>query len=216
MTVIQPGLSVRDSQILELLHAGASMDRVVAIGAHRDSWTVQHVAVAIARWYKPERRKPGPKPRPKPAKVVPLRVAPPEHTTATLPASTAAGWVPPPPARPRQVVLTPAQAVVLQQLLRGGSNASISAQLGVVEDTVKSHMRNVLRALDVTDRTNAVIAVLAGQVQVRISDGKGVRQPRQGSPSVGQTCENGRDPEGALTPPGRLTPDPRHRKGGPR
>jgi DNA-binding CsgD family transcriptional regulator len=184
VTVIQLGLSVRDSQILELLHAGAPMNRIVAIGAHRNSWTVQQVGIVVARWYRPEDstgRKPGPKPRPRPtppAKVTPLPVA---RAGTVTPAPTAAGWVPPPPAQPHQAILTGRQALVLQQLLTGGSNAHIAARLSIAEDTVKSHMRAVLNALGVTDRTAAAVAVLTGQVHVKVGEGQRARARERGA-----------------------------------
>ncbi|MCW2902435.1 MAG: two component transcriptional regulator, LuxR family, partial [Streptosporangiaceae bacterium] len=55
MTAIQPGMSVRDSQILELLRAKVDVQRVVEIGAWRSAWTPQHVARMVAEHFTPQR-----------------------------------------------------------------------------------------------------------------------------------------------------------------
>jgi DNA-binding CsgD family transcriptional regulator len=48
MTSVQPGLSVRDSQILELLRGGAPVQRVIDIGRHRKAWNEVHVGAVVA------------------------------------------------------------------------------------------------------------------------------------------------------------------------
>lgn len=48
MTATAPGLTPRDSQILELLRGGAPVQRIVAIGRHRKSWTALHVGSVVA------------------------------------------------------------------------------------------------------------------------------------------------------------------------
>jgi DNA-binding NarL/FixJ family response regulator len=55
--------------------------------------------------------------------------------------------------------LTPRQADVLALLVAGKSNKSICRELGLAEGTVKTHIAAVFRALDVTSRVQAVIAV---------------------------------------------------------
>lgn len=55
--------------------------------------------------------------------------------------------------------LTPRQNEVLQLLLRGLSNKLIARELGLSVDTVKDHVAAVLRALGVSSRTQAVLAV---------------------------------------------------------
>jgi DNA-binding NarL/FixJ family response regulator len=55
--------------------------------------------------------------------------------------------------------LTPRQADVLTLLLKGLPNKLIARELGLSVDTVKDHVAAVLRALGVTSRTQAVLAV---------------------------------------------------------
>ncbi len=55
--------------------------------------------------------------------------------------------------------LTPRQADVLALLLRGLPNKLIARELNLSVDTVKDHVAAVLRALGVTSRTQAVLAV---------------------------------------------------------
>lgn len=45
---------------------------------------------------------------------------------------------------------------VLQHVSRGQSNKRIAAEMDIVEDTVKAHLKNIFAKLDVTDRTQAV------------------------------------------------------------
>jgi DNA-binding CsgD family transcriptional regulator len=75
---------------------------------------------------------------------------------------------PPVPPQTRAVVVSPMLANVLESLCEGKDNRGIGRDWGITEDTVKTHMRRLLRALDAQDRTQAVILVLTGQVQVRI------------------------------------------------
>ena len=55
--------------------------------------------------------------------------------------------------------LTPRQAEVLPLLLAGKSNKQICRELGMAEGTVKSHIAAIFRALGVTTRVQAVLAV---------------------------------------------------------
>lgn len=55
--------------------------------------------------------------------------------------------------------LTPRQTEVLQLLLQGLPNKLIARQLNVSVETVKDHVAAVLRALNVSSRTQAVLAV---------------------------------------------------------
>jgi DNA-binding CsgD family transcriptional regulator len=76
-------------------------------------------------------------------------------------------WQPAPfTGRATPVELTPAQVDVLRELCRGLSNRRISEALGCSEDTVKSHVKDILAALGASDRTHAVVMVLSGQVRV--------------------------------------------------
>jgi len=55
--------------------------------------------------------------------------------------------------------LTPRQADVLTQLLQGKPNKEIARRLDLSVETVKDHVQAVLRALGVSSRTQAVLAV---------------------------------------------------------
>lgn len=65
------------------------------------------------------------------------------------------------PAAPslRQLGLTPRQTEVMALLLKGQSNKLIARSLNLSVETVKDHVAAVLRALNVSSRTQAVIAV---------------------------------------------------------
>ena len=52
--------------------------------------------------------------------------------------------------------LTPREADVLRLVARGNANKAIGAQLTLTEETVKSHIRNILAKLGANDRTHAV------------------------------------------------------------
>lgn len=51
--------------------------------------------------------------------------------------------------------LTLQQRRVLERLPRGLTNAEIGEELGITENTVKTHVRNILKKLDVNDRAQA-------------------------------------------------------------
>jgi DNA-binding NarL/FixJ family response regulator len=55
--------------------------------------------------------------------------------------------------------LTPRQTDVLALLLKGNPNKLIARELGLSVETVKDHVAAVLRALGVSSRTQAVLAV---------------------------------------------------------
>lgn len=55
--------------------------------------------------------------------------------------------------------LTPRQADVLEFLLLGQSNKAIARALNLSIDTVKDHVTSLMRTLDVTSRTQAVLAM---------------------------------------------------------
>jgi len=52
--------------------------------------------------------------------------------------------------------LTPRQMVVLSHLKQGKANKIIAYELGMTESTVKVHIRNIMRKLGATNRTQAV------------------------------------------------------------
>lgn len=64
---------------------------------------------------------------------------------------------PPTRASDGQISLTPRQAQVLHLLARGCSTEQMADELGVAVDTVRNHVRDVLRRLGVHSRLEAVI-----------------------------------------------------------
>ena len=63
--------------------------------------------------------------------------------------------------------LTPREVDVLCLVARGNANKAVAAQLLLTEETIKSHMRNILAKLGANDRTHAVaIAVKRGIIDV--------------------------------------------------
>ena len=52
--------------------------------------------------------------------------------------------------------LTPREVDVLRLVARGNANKEIAALLSLTEETVKSHIRNILATLRANDRTHAV------------------------------------------------------------
>ena len=56
--------------------------------------------------------------------------------------------------------LTPREKEVLSMVVKGFSNKQIGDELGIAEPTVKRHMGAILARLEVTDRTQAVVAAL--------------------------------------------------------
>ncbi len=64
--------------------------------------------------------------------------------------------------------LTNRQIDVLRLLLKGMSNKLISRQIDLAEATVKIHIRGILRALNVTTRTEALVKL--SEMGVRVTD----------------------------------------------
>ena len=58
-------------------------------------------------------------------------------------------------------VLTPRQREVLALLAEGKSNKAIATELGLSPGTVKVHMTRIFKSLNVSNRTEAVIASAA-------------------------------------------------------
>ncbi len=65
-----------------------------------------------------------------------------------------------PRGNPRLTQLTPRQIAVLECLQEGKPNKVIAHELGMRESTVKVHVRNILRRLGATNRTEAVCRVM--------------------------------------------------------
>ena len=61
--------------------------------------------------------------------------------------------------KPSEIGLTERQAQVLALMVRGLSNREIAEQLKLSEGTVKIHATAIFRTLDVTSRTQALVAV---------------------------------------------------------
>ena len=73
--------------------------------------------------------------------------------------------------------LTNRQVDVLRLLLKGMSNKLISRQIDLAEATVKIHVRGILRALNVTTRTEALVKLNA--IGLRIPDADAASKPPQ-------------------------------------
>ena len=58
---------------------------------------------------------------------------------------------------------TQREVEILQHLQLGGSNKLIARALGISEFTVKIHIRNILRKLNASNRTQAALRVQSGQ-----------------------------------------------------
>ena len=65
------------------------------------------------------------------------------------------------PTSPRDLGLTDRQIDVLAAMMQGKSNKAIGRMLDLAEPTVRNHVTAVLKALNVTNRTEAVIAAAA-------------------------------------------------------
>lgn len=66
----------------------------------------------------------------------------------------------PPRVSPSDVGLTERQLEVLTLLMQGKSNKAICRVLNLAEPTVKNHITSILKTLKVTNRTEAVIAII--------------------------------------------------------
>jgi DNA-binding NarL/FixJ family response regulator len=88
------------------------------------------------------------------------RYIPPEilDSPSTQPAAKPPGGEHP-PASPSELGLTGRQLDVLALMMQGKSNKAICRVLDLAEPTVKNHVTAILKALKVTNRTEAVIAV---------------------------------------------------------
>ncbi len=79
----------------------------------------------------------------------------------SLAAPLAAAMREPPRPRSRSAVqLTPQESRVLEHIRLGRSNRDIARELGISEDTVKVHVKRVLRKINVHSRTQAAIWAL--------------------------------------------------------
>lgn len=69
-------------------------------------------------------------------------------------------------------LLTPKQVAVLEELVAGRSNKQIAVRLNISDETVGSHMKDILGRLSVRNRTEAVVRYLQ---LVNRPDGRGRR-----------------------------------------
>ena len=68
-----------------------------------------------------------------------------------------------------QEALTPSEQKILQMIVPGKSNKEIAYLLGITENTVKTHIKNIFEKLGVSDRTTAAtLAIRRGLVRVDI------------------------------------------------
>ena len=65
---------------------------------------------------------------------------------------------------PLTAKLTCRESDVLRLLARGLSNRLIASELVVGEETVKTHLRNIYRKLEVKDRAQAVAVAIRQQI----------------------------------------------------
>ncbi len=77
----------------------------------------------------------------------------------SIPPTAANGPAPRPSLSPADLGLTERQVDVLALMMQGKSNKAICRVLDLAEPTVKNHVTAILKALKVTNRTEAVIAV---------------------------------------------------------
>jgi len=90
-----------------------------------------------------------------PADVLHRHQGTPEHTLQLAAAAQRSGEA----LAPRDIGLTARQADVLALLVQGQPNKLICRGLDLAEGTVKIHVTAILKALNVSNRTQAVIAV---------------------------------------------------------
>jgi DNA-binding NarL/FixJ family response regulator len=74
----------------------------------------------------------------------------------TLSLTQQASARPPAPTQTPANCFTPRQAAVLEHLKRGSANKVIAHELSMSEGTVKVHVRNIMKKLRATNRTQAV------------------------------------------------------------
>ncbi|MDQ2101957.1 response regulator transcription factor [Azospirillum isscasi] len=80
--------------------------------------------------------------------------------THPVPPAPLAAMAPAVNGKPHLTQLTPRQIAVLECLQEGKPNKVIAHELGMRESTVKVHVRNILRRLGATNRTEAVCRVM--------------------------------------------------------
>ena len=69
-------------------------------------------------------------------------------------------WSSAEPSQRLEGLLTAREIEVLQAIANGASNAQISESLTISQETVKTHVKNILHKLQARDRTQAVVIAL--------------------------------------------------------
>ena len=70
------------------------------------------------------------------------------------------GWTSSEPTRHLESLLTARETEVLQAIVNGACNAEIAERLNITQETVKTHVKNILHKLKARDRTQAVVIAL--------------------------------------------------------
>lgn len=70
------------------------------------------------------------------------------------------GWTSSEPTRLLECLLTAREIQVLQAIVNGACNAEIAESLNIAQETVKTHVKNILHKLKARDRTQAVVIAL--------------------------------------------------------
>lgn len=68
----------------------------------------------------------------------------------------------------RTVRLSPMRADTLECLCRGMANKDIADALLICENTVKTHVKDLIKALGARDRLHAAVLALTGQVRIEV------------------------------------------------
>lgn len=69
-----------------------------------------------------------------------------------------------------EVTITPRQADVLSGICQGHTTAQIGRRLYLSEDTVKTHVKRLFRAMNVHCRAHAAALAASGQMAVMVRD----------------------------------------------
>ena len=79
--------------------------------------------------------------------------------------------------------LTPRETAILNHIASGYINKEIAFMLGISQQTIKNHVSNILRKLDVNDRTHAVVlAMQHGWVSPNGTSNGATPRPGENSP----------------------------------
>ena len=105
-----------------------------------------------------------------PSKILPRQngTATPNHDKEGL-IKPAPGYTSSEPVQRQESLLTAREIEVLQAIVNGACNAEIAESLNITPETVKTHVKNILRKLKARDRTQAVVIALRACL-VRLPD----------------------------------------------